>query len=174
MKDDWTTATISSPIDADLFVQLKAIEPSRDGEMEYYPCQVTLSDGQMIDHVYVVPDQPYYHDWGIWPKDDKGKQEIDIRNVVLISESPSRLPIDIANELYRAGESGMGYCVFTLEFKDGTRQAYVTGNAVDFIPMPKGQDLGDIVRVMPHQGRGDENQLHGYKYLWCLFNGVKA
>jgi hypothetical protein len=92
--------------------------------------------------------------------------------VIEISESPSRLPVDIANELYKAGESGMGYCAFLLEFKDGSRQAYVTGNAVDFIPMPNGKSLGDITRVIPHEGRNDENSLSGHKYFWCLFNGI--
>ena len=139
---------------------------------KYYPCQVTLDDGTVMDRVYVVSDQPYYQLWGVWPKDDRGKKEVDIRKVTDISESPSRLPIEIANEIYRAGESGMGYCLFELEFKDGQRQACVTGNAVDFVPMPRGKATEDIVWVLPRKGRNDPNLVHGHDYFWCLFNGV--
>ena len=172
MDNDWSTATISPPISSELYEQLKSIEPSLYGDMEYFPCLVTLRDGQVIDHVYVVPDQPYYRIWGIWPKDDDGKQKIDVQRVAFISESPSRLPVHIANTLYQAEESGMGYCVFTLEFNDGTNQTYVTGNAIDFVPMPLGQTVSEVSKVFPHEGRESENQLQGLKYYWCLFNGV--
>jgi hypothetical protein len=44
-----------SAITQKLLGQLRAIEPSRDGSLEYHPSIVTLRDGREIDCVYVLP-----------------------------------------------------------------------------------------------------------------------
>src|SRR5262249_46823858 len=75
-----------------------------------------------------------------------------LADVRAIAGSPTRLPPDIAWRLYEAGESGMGYTVFTLVFADGWRQSYVCGNAVDWVIMPAGRTIADIRDVMPHKG----------------------
>jgi hypothetical protein len=112
--------------------------------------------------------QSYIDVWGVWPEDDRGKHHIRIEDVVSISESPLRLPVRFANELYRAGESGMGYCLFTLVFSDGSKQAYVSGNAVDFVHLPAGRTNADISAVLPHEGR-NVPQKQGPEYFWSLF-----
>lgn len=154
----------------DQYKQLLLVEPSRDWYLEYRPCRVTLIDGRQLDCVYVVPEESYRKSWGTWPEDDSGKKSILIQDLSSIETSASRLPAEIANKIYDAGESGMGYCVFTLVFGDHTRQAYVTGNAVDFVPMPDEKTIAEIIDVIPHEGRQSENLLHGLNYYWCLFS----
>lgn len=67
----------------------------------------------------------------------------------------------------------MGYCIFTLLFKDGTKQVYQTGNAIDFVPMPQEKVLSDIIDVLPHEGSNDPNSINGLRYFWCLFSKVQ-
>lgn len=155
--------------------QLSSIVPSRDGDIEYYPCDVRLHDGRMVERVYVVSEIPYINHWGVYPENDPAKRSISITDVAFLVESPSRLPPQFANELYRAGESGMGYSVFTVVFSQRfgigrKRQSYVTGNAVDFIEYPSGMGPDNVKAVLPHAGR-DASPRNGLKYSWCLYSG---
>lgn len=149
--------------------RLAAIEPSKSGNLDYYPCQVLLRAGTVIDRVYVIAEAPYISRWGVYPDQDRGKSSIEIADVASISESPSRLPARFANRLYEAGESGMGYQIFTVIFSDDMKQAYLTGNAVDFIEYPEGKSMKDVTNVLPHVGR-DQNPQRGPKYYWCLYS----
>src|SRR3954464_3651003 len=126
---------------------LKAIAPSIDGELSYLPCAARMRDGTVLTCVYVVPEGPYIRHWGVYPQQDRGKSHISLSDVEAFTESPRRLPAQFANKLYRSGESGMGYTIFTVVFSDGTRQAYGTGNAVDFIRYPGGKDSKDVIDV---------------------------
>ena len=156
--------------------QWKGVRKSCDHSpgISYRPCQVTLDDGAVVDAVYVTNAQEYIDVWGIWPDQDRGKREIDLSRVVEISESLNRLPPRIANKIYKAGESGMGYCVFTLLFKDGTQQEVGSGGAVDFVKLPTGKQMTDIVDVLPHEGGRDEPIFSAsLDYYWCLFGEGK-
>jgi hypothetical protein len=147
---------------------ISAITPSRSGDLSYWPCVARMKDGTAIDCVYVVPEAPYIRHWGVYPQQDSGKKYISLADVEALTESPKRLPAKFADKLYKSGESGMGYTIFTVMFADGSRQAYGTGNAVDFIDYPKGKNQDDVVDVLPHEGR-DAKPLSGPKYYWCLF-----
>jgi hypothetical protein len=129
----------------------------------------TLRDGRVVERAYVIDAQSYISTWGAWPDDDSGKHSLDVAEVIRLEESPHRLPPDIADRIYRAGESGMGYTIFTIVFRDGTEQAYVSGNAVDFISYPSGQSAGSIAQVLLHQGRADTALTEHSPYCWCLF-----
>src|SRR5215218_6564247 len=96
------------------------------------------STGAVRDFVYVVDAERYIPAWGIWPEDDPAKDSVPVSDVQGIEESPYRLPAELANKLYDAGESGMGYAAFTLVLRDGRRLPYVTGNAVNFPALPAG------------------------------------
>jgi hypothetical protein len=135
----------------------------------YYPCRVTLKNGMIIDTVYIEPEQPYLRSWGVYPEDDRGKMSVRIEEVLKVEDSPRRLPAHFANEIYRGGESGMGYTIFTVVFSDGQRQAYGTGNAVDFIRYPEGKGPHDVVAVEPHVGRG-ANPVSSPEWYWCLYS----
>jgi hypothetical protein len=148
---------------------LASIEPSRDRDIAYFPCRATLADGRQLDTVYIVSEGPYRKYWGIYPEDDHGKSWIRIEDAVKVEESPTRLPARFANELYKAGESGMGYTIFKVVFNDGQQQTCATGNAVDFIQYPAGKSPADVVAVLPHQGREDQ-PVRSPRWYWCLYS----
>lgn len=185
-RDDCSTDSEGSTIKAmsgptfpklppNLCEQLSAIAPSRDSELEYYPCDARLHDGRIVERVYVVSQIPYIKHWGVYPADDSGKRSISISDVASLSESTSRLPPKFANVLYMAGESGMGYSVFTVVFSKRfgllrrKQTAYLTGNAVDFIDYPNGLTGKDVKEVLPHVGR-DAQPRGCPKYSWCIYS----
>src|SRR5262249_13038632 len=136
--------------------------------IKYRPCSVTLRDGRRFENVYVMAAQDYISTWGVWPEDDSGKRSVPIEQVLSLDESPNRLPAWAADKLYRAGESGMGYRVFSVRCRDGTVQAHISGNAIDFISFPPGKSAADIAEVFPHEGRNDPRALQAPDYFWCL------
>lgn len=148
---------------------LTKIVPSKAGQLLYYPCRVTLESGERLDTVYIEPEKPYLRIWGVYPEEDKGKKWIRIQDVVAVEDSPVRLPARFANEIYSQGESGMGYTIFTVAFSDGKRQAFVTGNAVDFIHYPPGKGPNDVIGVEPHEGRNAE-PIVTPDWYWCLYS----
>jgi hypothetical protein len=154
---------------AKLREDLRAITPSMDGDLTYWPCSARMKDGTVLVCVYVVADEPYIKHWGIYPQQDRGKSYISLSDVDALAESPRRLPAQFANKLYKSGESGMGYTIFTVVFADGSRQAYVGGNAVDFIRYPEGKGHSDVIDVVPHEGRSAE-PVRRPEYYWCLFS----
>jgi hypothetical protein len=156
-------------LNAELRRQLARVA-SADGVA--FPCSVKLKNGTLMERVYLAAAADWIVQWGVWPEDDPGKRSIDIQDVVSINDSRSRLPARFAAEIDAAGESGMGYCIFTVIFNDGSRQAYATGNAVDFVDYPKGQSPATVAKVLPHVGRGDPNLRNGPEYHWCLFDSA--
>jgi hypothetical protein len=158
---------------ASLTAQLAMIPHSGGvfGEPVYFPCAARLKDGTLAECVYFSAAKPWFEHWGVWPADDEGKRSVSILDVVSIEESPHRLPAKFANTLYEAGESGMGYTLFVVEFADGSSLPYGAGNAVDFITYPPGMTARDVVRVVPHAGRTAANRGVCPEYAWCLFDG---
>jgi hypothetical protein len=128
-----------------------------------------LKNQDVLDTVYIEPEKPYIKAWGVWPEDDRWKKSIRIEDVVRVEDSPVRLPAKFANELYRHGESGMGVTAFTVVFSDGTRQACIHGNAIDFIQYPPGKGPADIAEVLPHEGKSVQS-IVGPQYYWCLYS----
>jgi len=148
---------------------LKTIEPSRAGELIYYPCRAVLKSGEACDTVYIVSEEPYLKYWGVHPENDPGKRWIRMEEIAEVQESPTRLPAQFANEIYRNGESGMGYTIFTVVFADGVRQVYATGGA-DFIRYPLGKGPKDVAAVIPHEGRRDDSLVKSPEWYWCLYS----
>lgn len=161
------------PIPAALFQKLNRITPSRDRDMQYYPCRVTVRDGRVFDRVYVQPLEPYLGRWGILPFDDHHKGWISISEIVDLEESPLRLPPHLAEKVYKRGETGMGYSMFRLDFRRGKSRAVVTGNAVDFVPLPAGLMGADVVRVQTEIDRNSETDL-APQYYWSIYDGVDS
>jgi hypothetical protein len=151
--------------------RLEAIKPSIDRDLHYYPCSVKLKNGEVLPCVYIVWEETYIHYWGVYPEQDRGKNWVRIEDLAAVTESPFRLPAQFANELYRNGESGMGYTRFTVSFSDGSEAAYITGNAVDFIQYPEGKSAADVVKVKPHKAKPD-SVLRCPRYFWCLYSKV--
>ena len=63
----------------------------------------------------------------------------------------------------------MGYQIFTVIFSDGTEQAWMTGDVVDFIEYPEGKGQNSVVAVLPRVGR-DRNFQPAPKNYWCLYS----
>ncbi|HEX5438013.1 MAG TPA: hypothetical protein VFW98_12685 [Gemmatimonadaceae bacterium] len=158
------------PLSNELRAKWEAIPRSRDGALEYVPCQLRLRSGDILPCAYVQPLQPWLRSWGVSLESEATKRAIAINEVVDLEESPARLPPAIANTIYAAGESGMGYCVFTLVFRDGSTQACSMGNAVDFVRLSEGHHPPDVVAVQPHVGREEATRAI-LPYVWCLFDG---
>lgn len=156
-------------ISGELMDQLQTVEPSTDGLLEYRPCRVRLVDGSVVERVYVQEATAWGSIWGGRPDEDSGKREIPIEEVVEIFPSEVRLPARIANKLYRAGESGMGYYIFILVVRDGRHFVRGTGGAVDFVELPEWTAPADIIDVLPHEGYGDVWPGGGSDYAWCLY-----
>jgi len=150
--------------------QLLRVTPSKDWTMEYRPCQVTLKNGDTLDNVFIQDEETYLEVWGVMPDADSGKRFVLIEDILDIRESPNRLRPELANKIYKAGESGMGYCLYKLILDNGQTIDVCTGNAVDFVSLPNGLTAKNIKDVVPHRA-SRKNIVNGPNYYWCLFKG---
>ncbi len=82
------------------------------------------------------------------------------------------MPARFATKLYAAGESGMGYEIFTMDLRSGENLVFVTGNVVDFPDLPDGVETKDILDIHPHQGR-ERTSSEGYRgsaeFKWLYY-----
>lgn len=149
--------------------QLAAIEPSSQGSTQLFPCDVLLKTGEQIDCVYLISLKDYLKRWRFYPSRGRDKGFVEIEEIASVAESRFRLPAQFANILHAHGESGMGYFIFTVLFRSGFKQAYLTGDGEDFVTYPDGLGKEDVVDVWPHTGRGTE-YIECPKFSWCVFS----
>ena len=156
-------------IKPELLSELMQVEPSGDKRtIEYRPCQVTLTDGAVRDHVYVVEAISYIGTWGVWPWEDCAKSSLSILDVKNIRSSPSRLPVRLANKLYARGETSMGGISYGLALRDGRTINVSGGDAVDFPAYPAGVGADDVVGLCEWKGP-TQDFVGTAPYFWCLF-----
>jgi hypothetical protein len=148
--------------------QLAEIEPSNERAVKYFPCDVMLKTGERIDCVYLISLKDYVKHWGFYPNRGRDKGFFDVEEIESVADSRFRLPAKFANKLHAHGESGMGYLFFTVVFRSGLQQAYLTAGAVDFIKYPDGFGKEDVVDVWPDSGR-DMPYIRDRKFSWCVF-----
>ena len=152
------------PLSAELAAQLRAITPSYDGPLARWPCSARLVDGRVLPRVLVAAGEALPGSWRPPPR-----SAVPLETVVAFTESPERLPADLATQLYRSGETGMGYFAFRVRFRDGGVQDYVAGSVVDFIQYPEGRGPGDVVGL----GAVDRERVwQAPDYVWVLFSGA--
>ena len=158
-------------LNSDLERQLARIEPSvRDRGVLLYPCSVECKNGTILRCVYMVTEADFLHLTGSTrPRDTPWIPSEDIASM---QESPMRLPPQFANELYQAGESGMGYRVFTVVFSWWCRQEYAQA-FVDFIEYPPGKGPSYVRAVLPHVGGRRRPKPQPVIY-WCLVSKTGA
>lgn len=126
---------------------LAQIPPSKHRETEYRPAQLRLRDGSVVPCAYVMPEDYFL---GRVPS---GPDFISIDAVEAIEECRHRLPAEIATRVHNAGETGMGYCLFTIKFSDGSKAVFnVSSTGLDFVDYPAGKSQADVVDVIPHAG----------------------
>jgi hypothetical protein len=151
--------------------QFASIEPTIAGSGDYrYPCSVDLKDGSQIDCVYVVGTSVFTGCAGLaHPSERPVYKWIQPDSIVTIQESPYRLPPRFAEEIYRAGESGMDYWVFTVVFSRWSKREYLT-STVDFIDYPSGKGPKDVKAVRPHVGRRLTKLKSHLIVYWCVLS----
>ena len=153
-----------------LRIQLAKIEPSTEGAVKYFPCDVVLKTGERVDCVYLISLTDYVKLWRFYPDRGRDKGFVDVEDIASVADSRFRLPAKFANILHACGESGMGYLIFTVDFRTGFQQAYVTGDfGDDFVTYPDGLGKEDVLSVSPHSGR-DIAHISGHTYSWCVFS----
>lgn len=157
-------------LSASLQEDLAKVEPSRDGEMIFYPCRVILEGGVAMDSVYLAPELPYLRHWGIYPEDDKGRLWISLEWVQHLEASPLRLPARFANQLYSHGPSGVGFFIFTVVFNDGSQQTCISSTAIDFVQYPPGKGPNDVIGVLPYEGKKQAGMVKAPRHFWCLYS----
>ena len=155
---------------------LLSVEPSGDSTgLCQYPCEVITDDGVCHRRVYLVEASLYIRTWGIWPWLDSGKAWLPAERITFLRSSPDRLAPKFANVILAAGESGMGYCAFSVGLRDGSKRHFVTGNAVDFPNWPADVTPSDVVAVSVHDRDRDHQFRRPYthelsaEYLWSPF-----
>lgn len=177
-SDRYQIPEIVKSLSDDVRRMLRAVEPSIDGELRYYPCEVETEDGVMHPRVYVVEAGSYIRWWGVWPWDDRGKSWLPAEQIRSLRSSSDRLPAKFANVLYEAGESGMGYCRFSVELRDHRSIYFVAGGAVDFLSWPDGVGPDDVISVKPHDrfsghlNRAPYPYESGADYIWSPFRTI--
>ena len=116
-----------------LLQQLETVEPCIKDRARYYPCRVGLKDGKTLDQVYLV-EAPDFKRCFLRERPEEiipAIPWISPGDLTFMKDSPVRLPARFANEIYRAGESGMGYFLFTVVFSWWPRKVYVVSGLVD-------------------------------------------
>src|SRR4051794_35174533 len=99
----------------------RKIEPSNTNHEILRPCTIILRNGTVVPKVLASEDaRGFQTDWWIHPDE-----------VAEVRPSIERMPAPLAKKLYSAGESGMGYEIFTMVLKSGETLVFVTGNIVD-------------------------------------------
>ena len=107
-----------------------------------------------MERVYVQEGAAWIRLWGTWPWEygGWGDQYLPFNQVREIRESRWRLPIELAERMYGAGESRMGGFDFVLVLRDGRELVYSTGNLFDFLTFPEGVGPSDVADLRPHEG----------------------
>ena len=138
-KMPWKPQNIAS---RELTEKLRRIVPSHDDYGELRPCRAVTKTGEVIERLLMVEEGH-----GL-------PGEVDIQQIADVSEYPRRLPPRFSTQLYTAGESGMGYIVYTIDLRSGASLVVVSGNlAIDFPDLPDAIEPADIIAVRPHVGR---------------------
>lgn len=153
-----------------LHEMLIRIPPSKHRDTEFRPAQLRLRDATIVPCAYVMPADHFLARCGTTTD---GPDFIAIDDVEAIEECPYRLPADIATRVHNEGETGMGYCLFTVKYSDGTKtvfNAFSTG--LDFVDYPPGKSPADVVDVIPHSGSIADifgRSRSGRNFKWVIF-----
>lgn len=134
-------------LDRQLLAEIDAITPTTDGWFTFVPARVELVSGGVCERVYCLDvDRQRVSSVQLEALAESGA--IDPSEVRHIGESSLRLPAELAQRVYDAGESGMGYVIFGVVLRDGRILQRLTGNFVDFPTLPEGVQTADIADVV--------------------------
>ena len=159
---------MATELSTNLRLQLDLIEPSESWfGLLRYPCAAELRDGTVLNCVYFVDLATFERTQpGKQPEEAYGPRYVSPDRVASIRESPLRLPARFANEIYRAGEAGMGYFDFCLVFSFWCRRDYVVG-LVDFLEYPRWYGPADVKAVILYRNKRKPRRQP--ETWWCVF-----
>lgn len=135
-------------------------------EDPYHAARVVTTNGQTHSNVSFVSQKNYLEIWG----PDPDRDYILPSQVRTISASPNQLPPRYADQIYSHGESGMGFVVFRLGFRDGTHADFSSGGLAEFVMLPSGYTFEDIVGVKFPTSWEEASLRHVPSYYWCVFS----
>jgi hypothetical protein len=154
----------------DLRRQLGSIELSVDFDgFIVAPCSVRLADGRHLDCVYAMTAQESLKGGLISRLEMSGLGRINADDVAAIAASPRRIPRSFATTLRSAGESGMGYWVFTAVFSWWRRKEYVQ-SFLDFLEYPAGMGPANLRSVLPNKGSRNLAAVSRLELHWCVLD----
>ena len=131
----------------------------------YWPCEARVASGDWIDRVCLVRASDWF---GPMPHEQDDHPYMDIRDIVELRESPSRLPPPFINETHwKALGLGFNGGMIELVFRTG-ESLLVGGEFFDFPPYPEDAGPADVVEVRtPTRDRMDEARFPA-RPIWCL------
>jgi hypothetical protein len=173
-KHPWRRAAWAQPfarrlpaIDDRLFGQLRSItRASRRARVT--PCKLVMKDGSVHERVYLAEASSYLTAWSQWPDDDE-QTLIDIEQVERIEASPHRLPASIGRKVLRRCKRVGGQRFFKLKLKGGTTIHCSTPSLADFVQLPEGVGVDDVVAVRREKRRSEGEPLPQAPHCWCLY-----
>jgi hypothetical protein len=157
------------PLAPDLRRDLEAIEPCLTLGKTIRPCSVHFRDGSILHRAYVMSEAEA-RGWEL------AARAVGLDEAVSIVESPFRLPARVAQKLYDAGETGMGWHAFTLLLRDGTKLACTTGNLLDFLDLPPGVHPEDVRDAAAADGMfvGSTERVGNAHWDICVYEDERA
>ena len=82
---------------------LQGSEPTQDGDLTYYPCSTTLTNGDVLDMVYFMPERPAMKLWEGYLQADGAKRLIRVEEVAEIRAVPRVYQLALRTSLSARG-----------------------------------------------------------------------
>lgn len=136
-----------------------------------YPCAAETFDGTLWPRVLFAEKETYHkHFERTYGMDDPF---LDVESVKAVKASPSKMPVAIERRMYHHGETRMGGFVVTFTLRDGKRYVYSGGDFCEFVSVPEGYGVEDIVDVefegYPRMNLGEIKWVESPDWKWCIF-----
>lgn len=108
----------------------------------------------------------------MWGRERPGEilpgRGVSAEDVFAVRESPFRLPVRFANQIYDAGETGFGVTAFTLVFCGWYKRNYaISGSMIDFLNYPFWLGPSKVTDVVLYPQKRHLRPTP--PVLWCAF-----
>lgn len=164
-KPFWATLPV---LEDRLLGQLRSItRTSRRAQST--PCSLIMKDGSVRDRVFLAEASRYLSAWGAF-LDEGDPRVLDAGDIERIEPSPYRLPAWMGRKVHRRAKVVNGHRFFKLKLRDGRTIGCSTATLADFVALPGGVSVEDVVSVKAERRPKDlENRLPQAAHDWCLY-----
>ena len=133
------------------------------------PCRLVLKDGSVRERVFLVEASRFLTAWGAFP-DVGDPRFLDAADIERIEPSPFSLPAWIGRKVHRGAKVVNGQRYFRLKLRDGRKLSCSTPTLADFVDLPEGVSVDDVVSVKKERRPKDiENRLPQAAHEWCVY-----